>query len=239
MKKLLLAIALIVLWATPSHAIELLMFSNPNCGYCQKFLEEVEPTYKESPAGEVMPLRIINMDGAVPDWYIKAFKEKRIGRIAGTPTFVVWTDRAIFKWVGYKGVKHFYDTIGGFMRENQHLINKDAPLNLGKQNNEQWGEDGPRPGQDPRGDPNSSHNKPFKRHDEGSHSKHLELKRFVPDGVKDSDNIFDHTYDTPQKALAAAGYLDCGTNVHYHAKENVWMPCSMAISPGTDSLMNH
>jgi len=223
LKKLLLAIAFIVLWATPSHAIELLMFSNPNCGYCQKFLEEVEPTYKESPAGEVMPLRIINMDGAVPDWYIKAFKEKRIGRIAGTPTFVVWTDRAIFKWVGYNGVKHFYDTIGGFMRENHHLINKDAPLNLGKQNDEQWGEDGPRPG----------------RGHEGSHSKHLELKRFVPDGVKDSDNIFDHTYDTPQKALAAAGYLDCGTNVHYHAKENVWMPCSMAISPGTDSLMNH
>ena len=223
MKKLLLAIAFIVLWATPSHAIELLMFSNPNCGYCQKFLEEVEPTYKESPAGEVMPLRIINMDGAVPDWYIKAFKEKRIGRIAGTPTFVVWTDRAIFKWVGYNGVKHFYDTIGGFMQENQHLLNKDAPLNLGKQNDEQWGEDGPRPG----------------RGHEGSHSKHLELKRFVPDGVKDSDNIFDHTYDTPQKALAAAGYLDCGTNVHYHAKENVWMPCSMAISPGTDSLMNH
>jgi len=223
LKKLLLAIAFIVLWATPSHAIELLMFSNPNCGYCQKFLEEVEPTYKESPAGEVMPLRIINMDGAVPDWYIKAFKEKRIGRIAGTPTFVVWTDRAIFKWVGYNGVKHFYDTIGGFMQENQHLLNKDAPLNLGKQNDEQWGEDGPRPG----------------RGHEGSHSKHLELKRFVPDGVKDSDNIFDHTYDTPQKALAAAGYLDCGTNVHYHAKENVWMPCSMAISPGTDSLMNH
>ena len=186
-------------------------------------MEEVEPTYKESPAGEVMPLRIINMDGAVPDWYIKAFKEKRIGRIAGTPTFVVWTDRAIFKWVGYNGVKHFYDTIGGFMQENQHLLNKDAPLNLGKQNDEQWGEDGPRPG----------------RGHEGSHSKHLELKRFVPDGVKDSDNIFDHTYDTPQKALAAAGYLDCGTNVHYHAKENVWMPCSMAISPGTDSLMNH
>ena len=235
MKKLLLAIALIVLWATPSHAIELLMFSNPNCGYCQKFLEEVEPTYKESPSREAMPLHIINMDEPVPDWYINAFKAKAIGRIAGTPTFIVWVnDREVTRWVGYQGVKHFYDTIGEFMKNNQHLIHGDHndPPFLGKQNNDQW-----TPQKDPRDDPNSSHNKPFKRHDEGSHSKHLELRQAVPDGVIDSKDIFDHTYDTPQKALAAAGYLDCGTNVHYHAKENVWMPCSMAISPGTDTLM--
>ena len=89
MKKLFIAIAFVLLFTSPLKAAELLMFSNPNCGYCQNFLKEVEPTYYESPAGEVMPLRIINMDGAVPDWYIKAFKEKRIGWIAGTPTFVV------------------------------------------------------------------------------------------------------------------------------------------------------
>ena len=81
MKKLFIAIAFVLLFASPSQAIELLMFSNPNCGYCQNFLKEVEPTYKDSPAGEVIPLRIISMDKPVPDWYVQAFKEKRIGKI--------------------------------------------------------------------------------------------------------------------------------------------------------------
>ena len=234
MKKLLLALAFIVLFVTPSHAIELLMFSNPNCNFCVRFLEEVKPTYAESEAGKVLPLHIIDMDGPVPDWYIEAFISKRVGRIAGTPTFMIWTDREITRWVGYNGKDDFYKNINQFIANNKHLIEaeENAPPFLGKQNEDQWA-----PQKDPRDDPNSSHNKPFKRHDEGSHSQHLELKRAVPDGVKDSDNIFDHTYDTPQKALAAADYLDCGSNVHYHAKENVWMPCSMAISPGTDTLM--
>ena len=221
MRKFLLwvVVGLTILSATPTQATELLMFSNPRCSYCQAFLEEVKPTYAESPAGEVMPLTVIDMDKPVPDWYIQAFKEKRIGRIAHTPTFIVWTDREVKRWEGYKGVNNFYNLIGEFMKKNQHLFGGEAFL--GKENEKQWGEDGPRPG----------------RGHEGSHSKHLELKRAVPDGVIDSKDIFDHTYDTPQKALAAAVYLDCGTNVHYHAKENVWMPCSMAISSGTDSLM--
>lgn len=222
MKKLFIAIAFVLLFASPSQAIELLMFSNPNCGYCQNFLKEVEPTYKDSPAGEVIPLRIISMDKPVPDWYVQAFKEKRIGKITGTPTFIIWTDHEVTRWVGYKNENHFYEIIETFMRDHQALIHGNNQQFLGKQNKDQW------PGQGGE----------LPRAPEGSHGgKHLELKRFVPDGVIDSDNIFDHTYNTPQKALQAAEFLDCGSNIHYHAKEQVWMPCSMIVNKGSEQLL--
>ena len=137
MKKLFLAIAFIVLWATPSYANELLMFSNPNCGYCQKFLEEVEPTYNESEVGKVLPLHIIQMDQPVPDWYINAFKAKAIGRIAGTPTFIVWiNDREVHRIVGYQGKGWFYNQLGEWLRVNQHQLNADpnAPPYMGSNN---------------------------------------------------------------------------------------------------------
>ena len=48
-----------------------------------------------------------------------------------------------------------------------------------------------------------------------------------PKGVINSKRIFDHTYKTPNEALKAAEWFGCGGNIHYHAHEKVWMPCSM------------
>ena len=56
-------------------------------------------------------------------------------------------------------------------------------------------------------------------------SPHRESSR--PEGVIDSRIIFDHMYKTPTEALTAAEWLQCGPNIHYHKKENVWMPCNM------------
>ena len=214
MKKLLLAIAFIVLWATPSYANELLMFSNPNCGYCQKFLEEVEPTDNESEAGKVLPLHIIQMEQPVPDWYINAFKAKAIGRIAGTPTFIVWiNDREEHRFVGYPGKEQFYAQLDNFIKTNGHLFGKEAFL--GKQNTDQWASQIP----------------------EARPVPELPELHSAPDGVINSHDIFDHTYDTPEKALAAADYLDCASNIHYHAKEDVWMPCSMILNKGSEEIL--
>jgi thiol-disulfide isomerase/thioredoxin len=233
---LLLVVGLAILIATPSQAknnLELLMFSNPHCGYCQSFLNEVKPTYHDSKVGKLLPLRVINMDQPVPDWYDKAYRNKRISQIRGTPTFIIWqNDTELYKFVGYPGKKRFYDILNQYVNANLDLFGKDGEVFLGKSDKEQWaknGEDIPdakielrkQAPNDPRMDPNSSHNKPFKR----------------PGVVVQSDNIFDHTYNTPQDALLAAKYLKCGSNIHYHSKENVWMPCSMSISPGTDDLM--
>ncbi len=241
---LLLVVGLAILIATPSQAKnnpELLMFSNPHCGYCQSFLNEVKPTYHDSKVGKLLPLRVINMDQPVPDWYDKAYRNKRISQIRGTPTFIIWqNDTELYKFVGYPGKERFYDILNQYVNANLDLFGKDGEVFLGKSDKEQWRAESPAPlrgegldipdakielrkqaPNDPRMDPNSSHNKPFKR----------------PGVVVQSDNIFDHTYNTPQDALLAAKYLKCGSNIHYHSKENVWMPCSMSISPGTDDLM--
>ena len=92
-------------------------------------MEEVEPTYNESEAGKVLPLHIIQMDQPVPDWYINAFKAKAIGRIAGTPTFIVWiNDREEHRFVGYPGKEQFYAQLNKFIEANGHLFGKEAFL---------------------------------------------------------------------------------------------------------------
>ncbi len=59
MKKLLFTF-LFLLMATPAYATQLLMFSNPNCGYCQAFLKEVKPTYHQTEYSKYLPLSVLN-----------------------------------------------------------------------------------------------------------------------------------------------------------------------------------
>ena len=54
--------------ATPAYATQLLMFSNPNCGYCQAFLKEVKPTYHQTEYSKYLPLSVINVTDDMPDW---------------------------------------------------------------------------------------------------------------------------------------------------------------------------
>ena len=64
---------------------------------------------------------------------------------------------------------------------------------------------------------------------EGSHGPMDDFgsRRVPPEGVINSRDIFAHTYKTPKEALKASKWLDCGGNIHFHDKEEVWMPCSM------------
>ena len=117
MKKILLA-CLFLLIALPVAAAELLMFSNPECKYCQEFLREVEPTYKDSEYSKHLPLRVITMVGDMPKWIIKALDEGRLGPIRNTPTFIVWDEKEIARLVGYGGKESFYESLGMFIEEN-------------------------------------------------------------------------------------------------------------------------
>ena len=62
MKKFIITIALFLMTTTAVQATELIMFSMASCGYCQKFLKEVAPTYADSDAAKLLPLRIISID---------------------------------------------------------------------------------------------------------------------------------------------------------------------------------
>ena len=107
MKKLLLTL-FFVLFALPSNALELLMAHNPNCGLCQRFIEEVAIDYDESEQAKYLPLTIINVYEQ-PQWFIEAYAENRIKHIRATPTFIVWNGRKeLARLVGYHNKETFY-----------------------------------------------------------------------------------------------------------------------------------
>jgi len=128
MKKILLTLVFLLI-AFPAYAYELLMFSNPQCQYCQKFLEEVKPTYHKSEYAKHLPLHIIDIDQPPPIWVQRAFDEFRLTPIDQTPTFVIWDDKELARLVGYVGKHKFYESIGAFIEENTGKFK--APPNRG------------------------------------------------------------------------------------------------------------
>jgi len=198
MKKILLA-CLFLLFSLPVAAAELLMFSNPHCSYCQSFLNEVKPTYYETEYSEYLPLKVITMEGDMPEWIAKAFDEGRLQPIRETPTFIIWDDKEIARLIGYRNKETFFELLGSFIEQNETVIHKQPKHR--------------------RSVPHQQHpTVPFMA---------PEGVNMAPEGVTNSKNIFDHTYQTPKEALKAAEWLRCGGNIHYHKHEKVWMPCSM------------
>mgnify|MGYP003970694755 CR=1 FL=1 len=178
MKKILFTL-LFLLVAFPVYAYELLMFSNPHCGYCQAFLNEVAPTYADTEYSKVLPLKVIQVNNKMPEWLGRAFEEKRLKPIIATPTFVIWDKKEIARLEGYGGKEVFYEMLGDFIQKNV----KEFDI------------------------PQKSIN--------------------APEGVINSRDIFSHIYKTPAEALKAATWLGCSSNIHFHKKEQAWMPCSM------------
>ena len=117
MKKILLTLVFLLI-AFPAYAYELLMFSNPQCQYCQKFLEEVKPTYHKSEYAKHLPLKVINTNVNPPIWIRKAFEEFRLEPINETPTFVIWDGKEVARLIGYIGKEKFYESIGVYIEEN-------------------------------------------------------------------------------------------------------------------------
>jgi thiol-disulfide isomerase/thioredoxin len=117
MKKILFTF-LFLLVAFPVYAYELLMFSNPHCGYCQSFLKEVAPTYADTEYAKILPLKVIQVNNRMPDWIGRAFNEGKLNPIVATPTFVIWDNKEIARLEGYPGKETFYEMIGAFVEEN-------------------------------------------------------------------------------------------------------------------------
>lgn len=91
----------------PLHAAELLMFEQPGCPYCARFDAEIAPGYPDSAAGELAPLRRVDIH------------EDRTGGYEGlenavfTPTFVLVDDEGneVGRLTGYPGDRYFYGEI--------------------------------------------------------------------------------------------------------------------------------
>ena len=118
MKKLLLTL-FFVLFALPSNALELLMAHNPNCGLCQRFIEEVAIDYDESEQAKYLPLTIINVYEQ-PQCFIEAYQENRIKNIRATPTFIIWNGRKeLSRLTGYRNREEFMTRINIFIEEHK------------------------------------------------------------------------------------------------------------------------
>ncbi len=228
MKKLILTIALVLTMTTSAMAAELLMFSMASCGYCQKFLKEVAPTYAESKQAKLLPLRIISMDRrAAPKWFVKAYDAKKIDGIAGTPTFVVFDNgEEKARLIGYQSKERFYEDMSNFIESNRKYLE----MSKGKN---------PIPYEpDTEMDYKQAQIVEGKKvKSEGSHNKnekkvmpHEGAK--LPNGVINSRDIFDHIYKTRTEAEIASMWLGC-RGVHTHKMKDdsiIWMPCEM--TPG-------
>ena len=198
---------MLMFMTTTANAAELLMFSSKTCGYCVAFLKEVWPEYVKSPKQNILPLKIVDFDGSIPYWFTNALDSNKIDGIRATPTFVIFNNgEEIGRMEGYPGKRAFIENINTYIEQNKEFLKKSFGLS------DVVTEE-------------TMHGIPLELDLPTLSSPHRQTTR--PEGVIDSTVIFDHMYKTPAEALTAAEWLKCGPNIHYHKKENVWMPCDM------------
>lgn len=92
--------------ARAAAAAELVMFEQFGCPWCEKFEVEIEPGYPDSEAGQVAPLRKVDIHSPPPA------DLRNIDPVVFTPTFVLVEDgEEIGRLTGYPGRKWFYPEI--------------------------------------------------------------------------------------------------------------------------------
>ena len=221
MKKVIFTLALWFCLTSSAYAAEMIMFSMNSCGYCRAFLKEVAPTYADTEHAKILPLRIISMDQkTAPKWFDKAYNEKRIDPIIGTPTFVIFNDGTeVARLIGYSGKDKFLGDIGKFIDNNRAKLTQ--AINDPKIPYEEGQELDPKTAlQKAEG---SLTNAPQQSLEEDTG----ELEKF-PNGVYKSRDIMDHQYETETEAQIAANFLGCiGTHSHMMDGDKVYMPCTM------------
>jgi hypothetical protein len=100
---LLLTLFLAVGGSRGAQAAELVMFEDPGCAWCQRWLAEVGPTYPQTTQGRMAPLRRVQIrDQATAGIALEQ-------PVTGTPTFVLTDDgREVGRIIGYPGAAYFY-----------------------------------------------------------------------------------------------------------------------------------
>ena len=102
----LLSVVGVVASAASLRAAELLMFDDPSCGWCRRWLAEIGPGYPKSEEGQRAPLRRLQL------------RDQETAGVAfarpvhATPTFVlVDKGREVGRIVGYAGSDFFYPRV--------------------------------------------------------------------------------------------------------------------------------
>lgn len=114
---------------TEAPGPSLLMMHNPSCVFCQAFMRDfvgdLEPKYEDTVIGKQYPLIVLNMKIRPPQWVIDAFRDGRLKRIKGTPTFVLWDGGKEFgSIVGYGGRNQFIPAWGALVEKFEKQFEK-------------------------------------------------------------------------------------------------------------------
>lgn len=224
MKRVILTIALFFCLTSTAVATEILMFSMKSCSYCRSFLQEVAQEYNNTEHAKLMPLRIISMDRTVaPKWFDEAYDRRAIDGIVGTPTFIIWDGEERARLVGYTGKDKFYADISRFIKDNKSQL--EARVGKNRIPFEKASEMTPKEAlEESLGKaPDRTDNVPD--HKEPKSTGTMVLP--APEGVINSTDLFQHMYKTPAEAVKASQWFGCNGTIHFHAKEDVWMPCAM------------
>lgn len=98
--------------SSAARAAELIMFDDPTCVWCRRWLAEVGPGYPNTEEGRRAPLRRV---------YIRDQTRSGVAlksTATGTPTFVLADDgREIGRIVGYPGADYFYPMLGELLQK--------------------------------------------------------------------------------------------------------------------------
>ena len=108
--------------AASARAAELVMFDDPTCVWCRRWLAEVGPGYPKTEEGRRAPLRRV---------YVRNQAQSGVAlksAVTGTPTFVLADEgREIGRIVGYPGAEYFYPMLGELLQKLPQPVAPRAP----------------------------------------------------------------------------------------------------------------
>ena len=111
-----MALALLLLVAAPAvaAAAELLMVEQPGCVWCRRWHDEIGTGYPKSAEGQLAPLRRIELGTAPAGVTLKV-------PVTVTPTFVLFDGgQEIGRLTGYAGANFFYGMLGPLLDKLKH-----------------------------------------------------------------------------------------------------------------------
>ena len=188
----------IILFSTQVLASELMVLIQDGSNNSKRWKNEVWKEYVQLNKKGKLPLKIVTFEGNnFPKWFAQALEENRIGKILGTPTFLIWDEvnkKEIGRFEGYTQKTNFYTQLDEaimMVNQGQHPGYREGS---GRHKNEGSG---------------AQSQEGFKN--EGSGSSHRK------EGSKEmSKNIMDHMYKTPEEAKHFSEKLGFGGEIHSH-----------------------
>ncbi len=97
----------VLLLPCTTRAAELVMFDDPSCVWCRKWMREIGPGYPHSDEGQRAPLRRVDISAQRTSGVTLKVP------VTATPTFVVTDDdgREVGRITGYQGSEFFYPAL--------------------------------------------------------------------------------------------------------------------------------